>query len=64
MEKYNKIYKEAFTQGLKDAYEDYLKSKRKEFKKIHDKEIKNKLYDTGYIKGYNTFFNIVKNESI
>ena len=64
MEKYIKIYDMGMYQGLIDAYDDFIKDRKKVFKKIDDILIKSMLYDIGYIKGYNIFFNIVKNNSI
>lgn len=64
MYKYKKIYDMALYEGMKDACEDYIKSKRKKFKKINDNLIKSKIYDKGYIKGYNMFFDVVKKKSI
>ena len=54
----------ALYEGMKDACEDYIKSKRKKFKKINDNLIKSKIYDKGYIKGYNMFFDVVKKKSM
>lgn len=64
MYKYKKIYDMALYEGMKDAYQDYIKSKRKKFKKINDNLIKSKIYDKGYIKGYNMFFDVVKKKSM
>ena len=64
MYKYKKIYDMAIYEGMKDAYEDYTKLKRKKFKKINDNIIKSKIYDKGYIKGYNIFFDVVKKKSM
>ena len=50
----------ALYEGVKDEYNDYLNNKRNKFKKIKDKEVKSVIYDKGYCKGYNIFFNIVK----
>lgn len=60
MDRYKKIYEMALYEGMKDAYNDYLNNKRNKFKKIKDKEVKSVIYDKGYCKGYNIFFNIVK----
>ena len=64
MDKYKKIYDKAMYTGMIEAYKDYVQGKRKKFKKIKDIEIQSKIYDKGYIKGYNLFFNIVKNNSV
>jgi hypothetical protein len=64
MDKYKKIYDTAFYDGMIDAYKDYNKNKRKKFKKVKDKEIKSKIYDKGFINGYNIFFDIVKNDTM
>ena len=41
----------------KDSKIDYLNNKRKKFIKIDKKEVLSKLYDIGYIDGYNKFIN-------
>jgi len=48
--KYIKIFEIGFLDGIKDAINNKLKTKK--FKIINDKEILSKLYDIGYIKGY------------
>ena len=62
MYKYYRAYKIGFNEGLKDAINN---KKIKYFKKINDKEILSKLYDIGYIEGYNKYiyytFNSKKN---
>lgn len=55
MYKYIKIYSMGFEDGVKDAKYDFLKRKSRKFIKIKDQDIKSKLYDIGYIKGYRKF---------
>ena len=57
MYKYIKSYKLGYIEGYKDSKIDYLNNKRKKFIKIDKKEILSKLYDIGYIDGYNKFIN-------
>lgn len=59
MEKYLKIYNEGFSDGLVDAYKDFIKNKEKKLF-VDDKEFISKLYDLSYIYGYNLFYNILK----
>lgn len=59
MEKYLKIYNEGFSDGLVDAYKDFIKNKEKKLF-VDDKEFISKLYDLSYIYGYNCFCNILK----
>ena len=65
MYKYIKSYKMGYNEGIKDAYNDYINNKKKEFIKIDKKIIMSKLYDAGYIDGYNYFYyntlNFIKN---
>ena len=57
MYKYIKSYKLGYIEGYKDSKIDYLNNKRKQFIKIDKKEVLSKLYDIGYIDGYNKFIN-------
>lgn len=57
MYKYIKSYELGYIEGIKDA----LKDKNKIFKKINELEIMSKLYDMGYIKGYNKCITYLKN---
>lgn len=54
MYKYYRAYKLGFNEGLKDAINS---KKNRKFKKINDKEVLSKLYDIGYIEGYNKYMN-------
>lgn len=56
MYKYIKSYELGFIEGLKDA----LKDSTKIFKKINELEVMSKLYDIGYINGYNKCINYLK----
>ncbi len=56
MYKYIKSYELGFIEGLKDA----LKDSNKIFKKINELEVMSKLYDIGYINGYNKCINYLK----
>lgn len=53
MYRYIKVYKLGYIEGIKDSIKDVKLNKSRTFKKIDDQEIKSKLYDIGYIKGYN-----------
>lgn len=57
MYKYIKSYELGYIEGIKDA----LKDKNKIFKKINELEIMSKLYDMGYINGYNKCITYLKN---
>lgn len=59
--KYLKIYNKGFEQGMIQAFDDIKNNKIKEFKIINDKEIKAKIYDIGYIKGYKKLVYKIKN---
>ena len=61
MYKYIKSYKLGYKEGYKDSKEDYLNNKRKKFIEIDKKEVLSKLYDIGYIDGYNKFINSTLN---
>lgn len=61
MYKYIKSYKLGFKEGYKDSKVDYLNNKRKKFINIDKKEVLSKLYDIGYIDGYNKFINSTLN---
>ncbi len=58
MEKYIKIYKEGFNDGMIDAYKDFLKDRERLFS-FSDKEFMAKLYDLSYINGYKRIYNIL-----
>lgn len=63
MYKYIKAMQSGFFEGSKDAINDFEKKKHKSFKKIDDFEIKSKLYDIGYIEGYNKYYKYFMNIS-
>ena len=58
MERYIKIYREGFDDGVIDAYKDFQGNKKKKFN-INDKEFLSKLYDLSYMYGYETIYNIL-----
>lgn len=58
MKKYIEIQREAFVDGIIDAYNDYLNNSRKRFC-IDDKEFLAKLYDLSYKYGYEKIYNIL-----
>lgn len=58
MERYIKIYNEGFNDGMIDAYNDFLRNKKKEFSFL-DKEFMAKLYDLSYMNGYKRIYNIL-----
>ena len=55
MYKYIKSYNLGYNEGVRNAINDRKKNKIKRFKKVDDKLIMAKLYDVGYINGYNKF---------
>ncbi len=55
MYKYIKSYNLGYNEGIRDAINDKKINKIKKFKKIDEKTIMAKLYDVGYINGYNKF---------
>ena len=57
MYKYIKSYKLENIEEKKNFKIEYIKNKRKKFIKIDKKEVLSKLYDIGYIDGYNKFIN-------
>ncbi len=57
MYRYIKSYELGFIEGIKDA----LKYENKIFKKINELEVMSKLYDIGYIDGFNKCLNYLKN---
>jgi hypothetical protein len=59
MKKYIRYYEIGFEDGVLDAIRDIYFFKSKKFK-IDDLEMKSKLYDSGYIDGYNIFYSIIK----
>ncbi len=62
MYKYIKAYQIGYNQGIIEAVKDYNSNKKKVFKKLNDKNIRYKLYDAGFIDGYNkTYKNITLN---
>lgn len=61
MYRYIKANKDGFVEGSKTAMEDIKNNKVRKFKKIDDFEIKSKLYDIGYIEGYNRYYKYIKN---
>lgn len=61
MNKYIKIFNKGYEEGIIDAFNDIKNNKIKEFKLINDLEIKSKLYDLGYIKGYKKYIYHSKN---
>ena len=54
MYKYIKYYDMGYYDGINSAIKDKLINRKREFKRIKDKDIKSKLYDLGYIDGYKT----------
>lgn len=58
MYKYFRVYELGFYEGFKDAIKDL---ERKSFSEINILDIMSKLYDIGYIDGYNKCFNYIKN---
>ena len=58
MEKYIEMQKEAFKDGIIDAYKDFLNNKKKFFS-INDLEFLSKLYDLSYKYGYERIYNIL-----
>lgn len=61
MHKYLKIFNKGFEEGIIQAFEDLKNDRIKNFKLIDDLEIKSKMYDIGFIKGYKKF--IYKNKN-
>ena len=61
MNGYIEIYRKGFEEGLYLAYQDFLDNKKRIFKNIDDNILKTKIYDLGYITGYDMFYNIIKN---
>ena len=61
MHKYLKIFNKGFEEGMIQAFEDLNNNRIKDFKSIDDFEIKSKMYDIGFIKGYKKF--IYKNKN-
>ena len=61
MYKLIKAYKLGYEEGIKDAYRDSFLYKKKKYKKPNYIEIMSKLYDIGYIEGYNKFINYIFN---
>ena len=59
MYKFFKAYELGNYEGIKSALEDYYNSKIKKFKNIDDEEVLSKLYDIGYINGYNKFIKYI-----
>ncbi|MGM9877968.1 MAG: hypothetical protein ACI33S_04885 [Bacilli bacterium] len=55
MYKYLKIFNKGFEEGVMQAFEDLKNDRTKDFKSIDDIEIKSKMYDIGFIKGYKKF---------
>lgn len=53
MYNYNKIYKLGFLEGTKKAIEDKKSKKQTKFKNINELDIVSKIYDIGFIDGYN-----------
>lgn len=60
MKKILKIYNFGYEDGMLCAIDDIEKNKKKRFKKIDEKTILSKLYDLGYIDGYNRFYFVYK----
>ncbi len=58
MEKYIRIYKEGFDDGMRSAYRDFINNRKREFS-VCDKEFMSKLYDISYIYGYKRIYNIL-----
>lgn len=52
MYKYIKCYEQGYHEGIHNAYIDFFDNSIKYLRKIDDIELKSKLYDIGYIKGY------------
>ena len=65
MYKYIKYYDMGYKDGMSMAIKDSLNNINRMFKKIETKELKSKLYDCGYVDGYQLIkkltFNIDKN---
>lgn len=53
MYNYNKIYKLGFLEGRKKAIEDKKIKRTTKLKNIDEIEIVSKIYDIGFIEGYN-----------
>ncbi len=62
MNKYVNIYNIGFKDGLLQAFKDVMNKKHKKFKNYDDAYLKSKIYDIGYINGYNIFYNKLKND--
>lgn len=60
MYNYNRIYKLGYLEGTKASIEDTKKNKKRKFKKINRIDILSKLYDLGFIEGYNTCYRYMK----
>lgn len=58
MYKYVKCYKMGYIDGTEKAKEDKKKHKTKKFIEVDDYVIMSKLYDIGYINGYNNYLKI------
>lgn len=62
MYNYNRIYKLGYLEGTKKAIEENESNKK--FKNINKKEIISKLYDMGYMDGYNAYYKYMKINSL
>ena len=58
MYKYKRAYKYGYNEGIKDATNDLNKNNIKKYKEIDDTFILSRLYDIGYIEGYNKIIKI------
>ena len=61
MKKCKKIYVSGYNHGISDAYYDIKNKKYKNIEKKLDKQFISKLYDIGYINGYNKLSVVLKN---
>ena len=61
MYKLSKYYDIGYKDGIKVAILDSIYRRKRKFVNINYYELKSKLYDAGYIAGYNTFKNLSLN---
>lgn len=60
MNRYIKVYKMGYEEGVKEAFNDSKNNKLKVYKNKCNKKLLSNIYDIGYIEGYKIISNVIK----